>query len=69
VTVTGLAADVCVRYTTLDALDLGYKVFLIKNATRAVGGDEELEKTVKELREKGAGIVNYDEVMEMMKGT
>lgn len=69
VTITGLAADVCVRYTTLDALELGYKVFLVKNATRAVGADEELEKTVKELRNKGAGIVNYDEVMEMMKGT
>ena len=69
VTISGLAADVCVRYTALDALELGYKVFLVKNATRAVGGDEELEKTVKEVRERGAGIVNYDEVMEMMKGT
>jgi len=67
VTVTGLAADVCVRYTTLDALELGYKVYLIRNATRAVEGDEALEKTIRELREKGAGIIDSHGMKEMLK--
>lgn len=67
VTIAGLAADVCVRYTTLDALELGYKVFLLKNATRAVEGDEAHEKTIRELRIKGAGIVNSHRMLEMLK--
>jgi len=62
--VTGLAADVCVRFTILDALELGYKTYLIKDATRAVGGEEAFNKTMKELESKGAKIVTSEEIVE-----
>lgn len=65
VTLAGLAADVCVRYTALDALDLGYKVFLLEDATRAVEGPDAHSKTMEELKEKGATIINSRKVMEM----
>jgi nicotinamidase/pyrazinamidase len=67
VTITGLAADVCVRYTALDALELGYKVFLVKDATRAVEGKAALEKAIGELRKKGAGIIDSIQMMDILK--
>lgn len=65
VTVMGLAADVCVRYTVLDALGLGYKVFLMEDATRAVDGPDAHRKTMEEMKEKGATVVNSRKIMEM----
>lgn len=44
VVVAGLAQDVCVKATALDARRLGYEVYVLSPATRAVnlsGGDEE----------------------------
>lgn len=43
--VLGLARDYCVAFTALDAVDLGYKTYLVVDATRAVnfpdGSDDE----------------------------
>jgi len=63
--ITGLAADVCVRYTTLDALDLGYGVFIVEDATKAVEGEKSLRNTLQELRNKGAQIIASKEVTEL----
>jgi len=68
VTIAGLAADVCVRYTVLDALELGYRVFLLADATRAVGGDEALQETLEELRNRGAGVIHSKNMIEIMSG-
>ena len=65
--ITGLAADVCVRFTALDALELGYITFLIKDATKAVGGEEAFHKIMKELEDKGAKVVTSDEMIELLK--
>ncbi|MGW8314180.1 MAG: bifunctional nicotinamidase/pyrazinamidase [Bacteroidales bacterium] len=63
---TGLAADVCVKYTALDALMLGYEVFLVKDATRAVGGEKALRDTIRELSEKGARVVTSEEAIRLL---
>ncbi len=67
VCITGLAADVCVRFTALDALESGYQTFLIKDATRAVGGEEAFHKVMRELEDKGAKVVTSDEMIELLK--
>ncbi|MEX0886724.1 MAG: nicotinamidase [Phycisphaeraceae bacterium] len=53
----GLALDVCVRATVLDALDAGFEVHLIADATRAVDvepGDG--ARAIDEMRRAGAAI-------------
>ncbi len=55
--IAGLATDYCVKYTTLDALNLGFKTHVIRNACRAVNleeGDEQM--AIREMEEAGAFI-------------
>ena len=57
--VCGLATDYCVKFTALDAAELGYTTYLIKDACRAVNlspGDD--QKAVDEMKAAGVSIVN-----------
>lgn len=57
----GLAADICVYYSILDAIKLGFQAYLIEDASRPLDkqGFEDLKK---ELREKGCTIINAAEI-------
>lgn len=44
VSICGLAADFCVYYTAMDALELGFEVEIIGNATKAINPVEYKEK-------------------------
>jgi nicotinamidase/pyrazinamidase len=57
--VLGLATDYCVRYTVLDALELGYEVWVIEDGCRAVElqpGDGERALSV--MRGFGAAVIH-----------
>lgn len=59
----GLALDVCVRQTALDGLKEGFRIILLRDATRAID-DAEGERTIRELRDAGAVITTTREVLE-----
>ncbi|MDF9801200.1 nicotinamidase/pyrazinamidase [Catalinimonas alkaloidigena] len=64
--ITGLAADVCVKFTALDALKEGFETVVIKDATRAVNLQEgDYEKTMEELREEGVKVMQSKDVVKM----
>lgn len=52
--ISGLATDFCVKYTVLDALDLGYTVFLITDACKEV---KDSISTFHELEKAGAILI------------
>ena len=56
VVVVGLAQDVCVRATVLDAQGLGYRTTLLADLTRPVD-PEEGRRTIEEVRAAGASVV------------
>ncbi len=61
--VMGLAQDVCVKFTVLDALELGYTVHLITDGTRPVDlqpGDG--EQALREMLSKGARLIQSNEI-------
>jgi len=61
--ILGLALDVCVKFTVLDALELGFKTYLVEDGCRAVNLKEgDSERAVAEMQEKGAIIVSSTEV-------
>lgn len=66
--IAGLATDYCVKFSTLDALALGYKVFVVEDACRAVNLRPQDEKeAIEEMLSAGAQIVRLKDVQEKLK--
>lgn len=62
--ILGLATDYCVKFTALDALDLGFKVALIEDASRGVNLQaDDAKRAEKELEEKGVRILKVEDVL------
>jgi len=61
--VMGLATDYCVKFTALDALQLGFRTFLVEDGSRGVElrpGD--VARAVDEMRQAGVQIVQSGDV-------
>lgn len=59
----GLATDYCVKFSVLDALDLGFNVYLIKDGCRAVNiTHDDGDKAFAEMQAKGAKIINSSNI-------
>lgn len=56
--VVGLAYDFCVKHTALDAVEHGFKTFVIEDATKSAA--DSAEECVNDLREKGVVIIRSD---------
>lgn len=59
--IAGLAADFCVGYTALDALEQGFETFVIEDATRAID-PEGYEKMKQKIINKGGKFVSSESV-------
>ncbi len=60
----GLATDYCVEATALDALKLGFKVYLLEDACRAVNiKPDDGKKAIEEMKKAGAIITSVKEVL------
>ncbi len=59
----GLATDYCVKFTALDARDLGFATTLIADACRGVNlQPDDVENAIEEMRAAGVKIINSDEL-------
>lgn len=62
--IMGLAADVCVKFTVLDALAEGFAVTLIEDGTRGVDmSPGDTEAAVAAMQEAGADVVTYEALL------
>lgn len=62
--ITGLAQDFCVKFTALDAVSLGFKTFLISDATRAVNvSTQDGENALEQMKEAGVKIIESKELL------
>jgi nicotinamidase/pyrazinamidase len=60
----GLATDYCVRFTALDAVQLGFKTSVIEDATRGVNlGSDDVKNAVSEMKHAGVDIVQSAELL------
>jgi nicotinamidase/pyrazinamidase len=60
--VVGLAGEFCVNYTILDAADLGFKTYLIKDGTRALDA-QNFEKAIMIMRKKGVVVLESSDLL------
>lgn len=61
--IVGLATDYCVKYSVLDALDLGYEVFVVEDCIKGVDiSINDSSDAIKEMKEKGAKFIKSSEV-------
>jgi nicotinamidase-related amidase len=58
----GLATDFCVTYSALDARKLGFEVYLIEDACRAIDLRGSLEESMKKLNDAGVRLVKSTEL-------
>ena len=56
----GLTTDFCVLYSALDAIELGYKVFVIRDVCRPVFDEEE---ALKKIRAQGGNVITACDLM------
>lgn len=62
--VVGIATDYCVYYSVLDALELGYEVFVVEDGTRGIA-PETIAAALVDMEEKGAKIITVADVLAM----
>lgn len=61
--IAGVATDYCVLYSTLDAIDLGFTVYVVVDACRAINLQPEDEKKALEMmRKKGAYLITSENI-------
>ncbi len=69
--ITGLATDYCVKYTALDALELGFETWLIAEACRGVNVEpSDVAKALDQMRGAGVRLITSEKlVAEISTGT
>ncbi len=60
--VVGLAGEFCVNYTILDAADLGFKTYLIKDGTHPLDA-QNFERAMETMRKKGVTIIESKDIL------
>lgn len=63
--VAGLTTDYCVKYSVLDAIDLGFRTHVIRDACKPVNlSPDDEEKSIEEMKQIGAEVTTTEKVIE-----
>jgi nicotinamidase/pyrazinamidase len=63
--VCGLATDYCVKFTALDAADLGFATYLIRDGSRGVNlHEDDVEKAIDQMRAEGVTVVDSTDIVQ-----
>lgn len=54
--ISGLALDFCVFFTAMDGIHLGYKTFVIQDATRGIT-QEGINEALEQMKQNGVQII------------
>lgn len=65
--IAGLTTEYCVKYSVLDALQLGFRPYVIIDACRGVNLEpDDAEKAIQKMRMAGAVILSFKDLKELM---
>lgn len=60
--ICGIATDVCVKATVLDAIDLDFETYVVEDACRGVS-DEGISGAFKEMKSRGAKVITCQDLL------
>ncbi len=64
--VVGLATDYCVKFTALDAVQMGFKTYLIEDAARGVNlNPDDVSNAIEEMKQAGIHIIQSKDVLKI----
>jgi len=58
----GLAADFCVKWSVLDGIKDGFKLYVVEDAVRGIDIDGSLASAWREMKNAGASVISSDSV-------
>lgn len=61
--IVGIATDFCVAWTAMDATDLGFKTYVIEDATKGIDLNGSLAKAWKDMQHKGVERISMKDVI------
>lgn len=62
--VVGIATDFCVAWTAIDAVNLGFKTFVIADATKGIDLNGSLQQAWQDMLEAGVHRINMNDLIE-----
>lgn len=66
--IAGLATDYCVKYSALDALELGFHPYVIVDACQGVNlQSNDVEKSIQEMRKAGAVLLSFKDLKDLLE--
>ncbi len=66
--ILGLATDYCVKFTALDAVELGFETHLIEDGCRGVGiNPGDVERAIEEMRDAGVRVLHSEQAVECVR--
>ena len=60
--IVGLALDYCVFYSAKDAIGLGFKVYVVEDATRGIS-PEGMSNAIQDMKDSGIKIIQSSEIL------
>tara|TARA_R100001143_G_C3361105_1_gene135936 strand:+ start:18720 stop:19334 length:615 start_codon:yes stop_codon:yes gene_type:complete len=60
---TGLATDFCVKWSVLDGIGEGFKMYLVQDAVRGIDLNGSLQEALNEMKEKGAVFITSEKIL------
>jgi nicotinamidase/pyrazinamidase len=62
--IMGLATDYCVKFTVLDALNLGYRIAVIEDGCRGINlKPDDVDRAFEEMKKRGAAVIQSEFIM------
>ncbi len=59
--IAGLATDFCVHWSAVDGRALGFKVYVVEDASRGIDVNGSMKEAMHRIRESGAHVITADE--------
>lgn len=63
----GIATDFCVKWSALDAIESGFKTYVIEDAVKGIDLDNSVELAINEMKQAGVEFIQSDALLRLLQ--